>query len=184
MDAVRRTSDKRFALGWQDEGSVTSKPPSCQTGSRRFGLSLGILNRPILSRRLAIRCVNGEALCQETRRCDPPQREQRNVLRDFSRRSVKARLFDYAVFRFRHPDFPVGSTCPDGDPGNCPRAGDVASPTMENPTMTHQTQNAARRAGAGAPMRSVMMDSLLAGTILTSCEVTSLLLHYVLHDDA
>src|ERR1043165_323509 len=44
------------------------------------------------------------------------------------------------------PDLPVGSTCP---PGNCPRAGDVASPTMANPTMTHQTQNAVRPAGAG-----------------------------------
>jgi hypothetical protein len=29
-----------------------------------------------------------------------------------------------------------------------------------------------------------MMYSLLGGTTLTSCEVTSLLLHYVLHDDA
>jgi len=37
---------------------------------------------------------------------------------------------------------------------------------------------------APIPQRSVMMYSLLGGTTLTSCEVTSLLLHYVLHDDA
>jgi len=116
MDSVRGTSEKRFA---------------CMIGRRLCHIRVSVLpnrnqtflpiarhsNGPILLRRLALRCVNGEALCA-------------------------------------------------------------------NPAKTPETTHGARPAGADVATRLIMMCSLLGGTTLTSCEVTSLLLHYVLHDDA